>query len=124
MGFSKEKDCHHVTPIRILGRQDMPNLKFNAEMDVTYRRIEYLLPVDFFAWSMTNVEEKETIRNLPIFAANHKHDIDHVSEEAPAPDESARSFMLKLKNNMKLLTTRIVKLDFSDDVSVVEKEIR
>lgn len=33
--FSKDKDCCPVTPIRILGRQDMPNLKFNAEMDVS-----------------------------------------------------------------------------------------
>jgi hypothetical protein len=32
---SDDKDCCPVTPIRILGRQDMPNKKFNAEMDVS-----------------------------------------------------------------------------------------
>ena len=30
-----DKDCCRVTPIRIIGRQDMPNAKFNAEMDVS-----------------------------------------------------------------------------------------
>ena len=33
--------------IRVLGRQTMPQTKFNAEMDMTHRRVEYLLPVDF-----------------------------------------------------------------------------
>jgi hypothetical protein len=32
---SDDKDCCPITPIRILGRQDMPNKKFNAEMDVS-----------------------------------------------------------------------------------------
>jgi len=126
MMASDDKDCRPVplTPIRILGRQDMPNTKFNAEMDVTYRRIEYLLPVGFLTWSMTSAEFKKKIDNLPIFAANHKHDVDHVTEEAPAPDESARSFMLEFKNVMKLLTTRVVKLDVTDEVSVMEKGFR
>ncbi len=30
-----DSDSRRVTPIRILGRQDMPNKKFNAEMDVS-----------------------------------------------------------------------------------------
>lgn len=73
---------------------------------------------------MTSAEFKEKIDNIPIFAANHKHDIDHVTEEAPAPDESAKSFMVELKNKMKLLTTRIVKLDLTDEVGVMEKGFR
>ena len=77
--------------------------------------------MDFLTWSMTDAEFSNKINNLPIFAANHKHDIDHVTEEAPALDDSAKTFMLELKNNMKLLTTRIVKLDMTDDVSVMEK---
>jgi tRNA U38,U39,U40 pseudouridine synthase TruA len=33
--------------IRLLSRVDMPHKKFNAEMDVTHRRVDYLLPADF-----------------------------------------------------------------------------
>jgi hypothetical protein len=63
---------------------------------------------------MTSAEFKQKIDTLPIFADNHKNDVDHVSEEAPKPDESAKLFMVKLKNLMKLLTTRIVKINVTE----------
>ena len=78
--------------------------------------------MNFLTWSIKNAEYKKLIENIPIFNANHKHDIDHVTEAAPTPHESAKSFMLALKNNTKLLTTRTVKLDYSDETSVMEKE--
>ena len=64
---------------------------------------------------MTSAEFKKKIDTLPIFADNHKNDVDHVTEKAPAPDESAKLFMVKLKNLMKLLTTRIVKINVTDE---------
>ena len=72
---------------------------------------------------MTDAVFKEKIDNLPSFAANHKHDINHVTEEAPGqvPEDSVKTFMLGFKNKMKLLTTRVVKLDLTDEVSVMEK---
>lgn len=42
--FDKQEECmegFEYTPIRILGRQDMPNAKFNAEMDVSYARASF-----------------------------------------------------------------------------------
>ena len=36
-------DCCPVTPIRILGRQSMPNSKFNAEMDVSATSLIYFI---------------------------------------------------------------------------------
>lgn len=33
--------------VRLLGRQKMSQSRFNAEMDVSHRRVEYLLPLDF-----------------------------------------------------------------------------
>jgi tRNA U38,U39,U40 pseudouridine synthase TruA len=119
---------HNITPIRIFGRQDMPNSKFNAETDVTYRRVEYLLPVDLLTWSINDPKIKNTIQNLPLFAENHKHDINHVenkeghSYSGSRPEDTVRLYMLGLKNKMKLLTTRIVKLDLNDKGSVMEKE--
>eukprot|EP00536_Pseudo-nitzschia_multiseries_P002329 jgi/Psemu1/183298/e_gw1.30.169.1 len=111
-----------VTPIRILGRQDMPNNKFNAEMDITFRRIEYVLPMDFFTWSAKNAKIEEKIQGIPIFKENHKHDIDHETKKAANLDDATKSFMLELKNYFKLLTTRVVELDVTDKVSVMEKE--
>mmetsp|Transcript_46876 Transcript_46876/g.52927 ORF Transcript_46876/g.52927 Transcript_46876/m.52927 type:complete len:923 (-) Transcript_46876:83-2851(-) len=112
---------NNLTPIRIIGRQDMPNPKFNAEMDVTYRRVEYLLPVDMLTWSIKDPNIRDMVQKLPIFADNHKHDMNHVNEEAPQLEDSARTFMLESKNIMRLLTTRIVKLDLNDKGSVIEK---
>ena len=73
---------------------------------------------------MTSAERKQKIDNLPIFAGNHKHDIDHVfTERGPSGvNESTRLFMLELKNYMKLLTTRIEKVD-STEISVTKEEI-
>ncbi|VEU44711.1 unnamed protein product [Pseudo-nitzschia multistriata] len=110
-----------VTPVRIIGRQDMPNLRFNAEMDITYRRVEYVLPVDFFSWSPRNAEFKEKIHETPIFKENPKHDIDHVKETTNPLDPATKAFMMELKNFFKLLTTRVVKLDVTDEASVLEK---
>ena len=78
--------------------------------------------MDFLTWSITNAEFREKIENIPTFAANHKHDIDHDADVAPAPHESAKSFMVAFKNNMKLLTTRTIKLEITDEASVMEKE--
>lgn len=74
------------------------------------------------SWSIASDELREKIGNLPIFAGNHKHDIDHVSEAAPPPDEWAKSFMLEFKNKMKLLTTRVMKLESTDEVGMMHKE--
>ncbi len=41
-------DSRPVTPIRILGRQDMPNKKFNAEMDVSTKFHKFWIRNDFW----------------------------------------------------------------------------
>ncbi|KAL3935237.1 MAG: hypothetical protein SGBAC_009200, partial [Bacillariaceae sp.] len=62
-----------VVPIRIFGRQLMKHAKFNAEMDTTNRRVEYVLPMDFISWS--SGEMKDNLEALPSFSENHKHSI-------------------------------------------------
>ena len=79
-------------------------------------------------WSINDPKIKDTVQNLPLFAENHKHDINHVenkkghSYSGSRPEDTVRLYMLGLKNTMKLLTTRIVKLDMNDKGSVMEKE--
>jgi hypothetical protein len=39
---------HNITPIRIFGRQDMPNSKFNAETDVSFFLCKMIFPCSTF----------------------------------------------------------------------------
>jgi tRNA U38,U39,U40 pseudouridine synthase TruA len=111
-----------VAPVRVLGRLHMPNPKFNAERDVTYRRMEYILPIDFLTWPINDQDFNSKITNLPIFSENHKHAIDHVNESAPIPDKDALTYMLQMKSFMKLLRSTVISLDVSDKGSVMEKK--
>ncbi len=61
--------------------------------------------------------------NLPIFASNHKHELGHVTDAAHPPDEWAKEFMREFKNKMKMLVTRVVKLESTDEVGKMQKEI-
>lgn len=108
-------------PIRILGRQGMSQAKFNAEMDVTHRRIEYLLPIDFLSWSCTAFKTK--VEALPSFSENHKHNMIRQEEsEFVKPDVEVRTYLHKLKKYMQMLSTQIIQLDMSDKSAVLEKE--
>ncbi|KAL7563007.1 hypothetical protein ACA910_013530 [Epithemia clementina (nom. ined.)] len=44
---SQQQQQTHPPMIRVLGRQPMPSAQFSAESDLTHRRVEYLLPLDF-----------------------------------------------------------------------------
>lgn len=78
--------------------------------------------MDFLKWSITSDELRKQIDTLPVFASNHKHDIDHVNESHSKVDEGARKVMLDFKNTMRLLTTRVVQLEDTDAVGIMEKE--
>jgi hypothetical protein len=77
--------------------------------------------VDFLTWSITDPEFKAKVQNLPSFSENHKHDINHVDECSLEPEDEIKTYMLQLKNLMKLLRTTIVTLNMADKVSVMEK---
>jgi hypothetical protein len=71
--------------IQVLGRQAISHKRFNAEMDVSHRRVEYLLPLDFLhceppggVQSQTAADEegeqgelKATSSNLPSLTRDH-----------------------------------------------------
>ena len=78
--------------------------------------------MDFLKWSIASDELRKQIDALPVFASNHKHEIDHVNESHSTVDEGARRVMLDFKNNMRLLTTRVVQLEATDKVGIMEKE--
>lgn len=108
-----------TVPIRVLGRQPMNHAKFNAEMDVTNRRVEYLLPVDFLSWSDTNVQQ--LLDSAPSFNENHKGHKVRAQQEETRPEAEIRNHLYKLKKIMQKLSTQIIQLDINDKSAVLEK---
>ncbi len=80
------------------------------------------MPLDFLTWPLSSENQKKIV-NLPIFASNHKHEMDHVADSTHPPDEWAKNFMREFKNKMKMLTTRVVKLESTDELGIMQKEI-
>jgi hypothetical protein len=133
-----------VTPLRILGRQDMAQSRFNAEMDVSHRRVEYLLPLSFLRQSMISSlipafssEDNETETTpfldydtiettLPAFDENHKNSIQPVpvgeNNNSGKLSRPMVHYLYGLKKTMQLLTTKIIHLDRNDNAAVLEKE--
>ena len=108
------------SPIRILGRQEMAFSKFNAEMDVTHRRVEYILPLMFLKESSTAISY--IAETMPAFDENHKRSIRRTKGPASRPDDPTRDYLHGLKKTMQRLTTHIVALDREDKNLVMEKE--
>ena len=105
--------------VRLLGRLDMPHNKFNAEMDVSHVRVDYLLPADFlFQQENSTMSRQEFFQSLPSFGAGHNPRFD----EDVKPQGESLQYLYQLKKWMQLLTTQIVKLDPSDPAAVLEKE--
>jgi hypothetical protein len=100
--------------MRILGRLDMPHNKFNAEMDVTHRRVEYLLPADMLFTGERDVRSA-FFASLPNFKAGHLSREENIKS-------TGLEYLYNLKKLMQLLTTKIVELDQSDASAVLEKE--
>ena len=123
--FSKN-DNITVTPIRILGRQSVAHQfqKFNAEMDVSHRRIEYLLPMDFLSWSVGQHDLKTHLEQVPSFSENHKHTLGKHTElpDNARPNEAVKQYLHDLKKLMQQLSTNIVHLDVTDESALLEKE--
>lgn len=119
-------------PIRIFGRLDMPHSKFNAEMDVTHRRVEYLLPADFLLPGQP-LELESFYESLPSFIdgfRNYKNakeqstigaELEALNEETDQPSDDTKTYLFKLKKTMQSLATKVVELDSQNDAAVLEK---
>ena len=111
-------DLHEWSPgmIRVFGRVSMPHKKFNAETDVTHRRMNYCLPADFLYTPtreiMSNtsaqtdaVSFQEFCDSLPSF-----HPDNAVNSAVCTHDFSRQSSMkahlLRMKQVMKRITTQ------------------
>jgi hypothetical protein len=115
-----EETFHNLSPcpVRILGRQDVQNnTKFNAEIDVSQRRIEYFLPVEAISWNAPP-GIKRKLESLSPFSDNGHH-IDDTFNDT---DEETRIYLFKLKKLMQTLTTHVMDLDMNDETAVLQKQ--
>lgn len=120
----------------VFGRRKMTISKFNAEMDVTHRRVEYLLPADFlFAPNATpNDNRSDFLSSLPSFTDGSYRDRSEgqvnfqgapsydSSNDRRRPDPETLRYLHNLKKLMQRLTTHIEKLDTNDKAAVLEKD--
>ena len=102
------------TNIRIFGRRVAPIKRFNAEMAVSHRRCEYILPVEFFY--------KSTAEDGPLQDFFDKFPSFDDGEVNERPSLDTIMYLFRIKKIMQSLQTQIVDLDMSDAVQVKEKE--
>jgi hypothetical protein len=130
--LAQEKTTKTTTAqIRVFGRQNMPLKKFNAETDVSHRRIEYLLPADFLLHDdgQPGMKQKrlDFFHTLHSFTDGlHSKNKSNTSEtrsstDMAKPDDETLMYLIRLKKKMQSLSTQVVKLDVNDQAAVMEK---
>ena len=138
----------HPGEIRIFGRVSISNKKFNAETDVTCRRVEYLMPLDFLVPTMddkdkavripqedsaqdisASISERQVyFDSLPSFRAGKNSRLEEdgnggkvvVANERPSPP--VLMYLHRMKKIMQRFSTHVVELDVDDAGAVLEKE--
>jgi tRNA U38,U39,U40 pseudouridine synthase TruA len=128
--------------IRVLGRQSMTVNNFNAETDVSHRRIEYLIPAEFLlpesrfqeAGQLPSFSDGLRSRKFisdPNDDKNGDADADFVAIEdgtshhlpyCQSPSPEILALLTSFKRKMQSLTTHIVDLDTNDIAAVFEKQ--
>ena len=120
--------------VRVFDRTPVVQKKFNAEKDVSLRKIEYLLPLDFLFSPPDEGDQglglglgsdrQSFFDKFPCFKAgvNSKLDKDQESSGFTRPDPTALAYLYKVKAIMQRLTTNIEELKEDDQAAVLEKE--
>lgn len=113
----------HPGKVKVFGRLTAPK-KFNAEMDVFHRRIDYLVPADLIfgedvrACGLSRTEFLESLNafhsgKIPEKVGGH-------NEKKDNPYGSV--YVSKLKKLMQRFSTKVVELDAEDKSAVLAKE--
>ena len=123
--------CQDRLPrLKVFGRLKVPN-KFNAETDVTSRKVSYILPLDFFVSSNNlSVTLQDLTRNMVCFNGGNASScgITNARKENvtfDGADEITQKwilFMFRLKKVMQRFMTIAEELDPSDKSAMLEKE--
>lgn len=135
--------------IRVFGRKVLPAVaaRFNAEMDMSHRRIEYLLPFDFlfshpdaettthnghkpgtdpFAAACSNLDDfflKFPSFNEGCFTKQNEYFSRHNKKiEIERPDRETLMYLYRLKKMMQSMTTGIVVVNNKNDQTIAALE--
>lgn len=101
--------------IKIFGRTEINQSRFNAEVEMSHCRMQYLLPIDFlypnkFSWSRNDFRQQ-----FPSFDSFH-------GDQTKNHKTITLDYLLRQKKTMQLLITGVVDLDPNDKASVQEKK--
>jgi tRNA U38,U39,U40 pseudouridine synthase TruA len=111
---------HTDFKVVVLGRREIPGAsKFNAEMDLSHRRVEYMLPVDFV------MRKDDYFAKFPSFSdgsLGKRGRFMNLPAENRGPDPEALAYLYSLKKMMQEMTTKIVDVDETDASHLLEKE--
>lgn len=106
--------------IYLIGRHDFEGKggTFNAEVDVSHRRIEYLLPVDFLYYDNMDMSCDEFYDSLPDFSETSEY---IARSGRDYPTLSTVKYLHGLKRIMQSLTTQIIALEPEEQEAIAEK---
>mmetsp|Transcript_20775 Transcript_20775/g.45061 ORF Transcript_20775/g.45061 Transcript_20775/m.45061 type:complete len:832 (+) Transcript_20775:71-2566(+) len=134
-------EFHKWSPgrIRVFGRIAISQKKFNAETDITHRRVDYCFPADMlFASTTESVSQtalqpdtsslQEYLDSLPSFTPGSTYSAGENSlsrEQAPfstRPNDKTLTYLYQMKMLMKRITTQVEEIDDKDEGAALEKE--
>lgn len=107
--------------VYLIGRHDLKGKggTFNAEVDVSHRRIEYLLPADFlYCSSIMDMPRDEFYDSFPDFCETSEY---IARDGREFPTLATVKYLHGLKRIMQSLTTQIVALDQGEQETMAEK---
>ncbi|GFH56919.1 hypothetical protein CTEN210_13396 [Chaetoceros tenuissimus] len=111
--------------IRVFGRLTAPK-KFNAEMDLAHRRIDYLIPAELLYGidqQSIGVDLQTFLKSMKEFYPTHKRTdaVNAMNMDRQEGDEQDFKYIYKLKKLMQKFCTPIVEVDEDDEASVLAK---
>jgi tRNA U38,U39,U40 pseudouridine synthase TruA len=115
---------HLLSRVILFGRRPTPGKTFHAEMDVTHRKVDYLLPAAFLGLDVT--QERTLLPSCQQDQVWTRPEDDMTSDSAEKEEKAditlrALKYMQQLKKAMQGLTTQIVKLDVRNTEAVEKK---
>jgi tRNA U38,U39,U40 pseudouridine synthase TruA len=120
--------------IRVFGRVAIQQKKFNAETDVTHRRVDYCFPASLLFISSREGSSHTALRSrattlqefcdsLPSFQPGSKACLASINGPYNnRPDEKTLSYLHEMKQIMKRISTQVEELNDCDAAAVLEKD--
>jgi len=109
--------------VKIFGRLQVPK-KFNAEMDVHHRRIDYMIPADLFYGAdliSAGVSLEAFLDSMLSFHPGRQGESKEGHNWKSGRDPAAFTYVYKLKKLMQRFSTQVVDLDEKDEDAVLAK---